>query len=54
MKLINYDFFLRRSFGRSRKGTRCTVKAPTSKGKNVIGGISQTGLLYFERRRGSF
>ena len=52
----NCNLFLRRSFGRSRKGTRCTVKAPTSKGKNVhvIGGISQTGLLYFERRRGSF
>ena len=43
----NCDLFLRRNFGRSRKGTRCTVKAPTSKGKNVhvIGGISQTGLL---------
>jgi transposase len=52
----NCNLFLRRSFGRSRKGTRCTVKLPTSKGKNVhvIGGISQTGLLYFERRRGSF
>ena len=52
----NCNLFLRRSFGRSRKGTRCTVKAPTSKGKNVhaIGGIPQTGLLYFERRRGSF
>ena len=52
----NCNLFLRRSFGRSRKGTRCAVKAPTSKGKNVyvIGGISQTGLLYFERCRGSF
>ena len=47
----NCNLFFRRSFGRyARKGTRCAVKAPTSKGKNVhvIGGILQTGLQYFE------
>lgn len=52
----NVNLFLRRACGRSRKGTRCCVKAPTSKGQNVhiIGAISQTGLVYWERRRGSF
>lgn len=52
----NVNLFLRRTSGRSRKGARCSVKAPISKGKNVhvIGAISQTGLVYWERRRGSF
>ena len=52
----NFNLFLRRSEGRSRRGTRCSVKAPTSKGKNihVIGAVSQTGLVYWERRRGSY
>ena len=52
----NCNLFLRRSEGRSRKGTRCTVKCPTSRGKNVhiIAGISQQGLVYLERRRGSY
>ena len=52
----NCNLFLRRSFGRSKKGLRCCVKVPTSKGKNVhvIAGISQTGLIYWERRRGSY
>ena len=52
----NCNLFLRRTQGRSRKGTRCSVKAATSKGKNVhvIAGISQTGLVYWERRRGSY
>ena len=52
----NVNLFLRRSQGRSRKGTRCSLKSPTSKGKNVhvIGGISQRGLVYWERRRGSY
>ena len=46
----NCNLFLRRREGRSRKGTRCTVKTPTSKGKNVhmIGAISKQGLVYFE------
>ena len=31
----NVNLFVRRSFGRSRKGTRCSVKTPTARGKNV-------------------
>lgn len=52
----NCNLFSRRTFGRSRKGARCTVKVPTSKGKNVhiIAGISQTGIVHWERRRGSY
>lgn len=52
----NANLFLRRSNGRSRKGTRCSIKTPTSKGRNIhiVGGISQTGLVYWERRRGSY
>ena len=52
----NANLFLRRSQGRSRRGTRCSVKAATSKGPNVhvIGAMSQTGLIHWERRRGSF
>ena len=52
----NCNLFLRRTNGRSKKGTRCIVKAPTSKGKNIhiIAGISQTGLIYWERLRGSY
>ena len=52
----NCNLFLRRTFGRSRKGTRCTIKTPASKGKNihVIAAITQTGLVHWERKRGSF
>ena len=52
----NINLFLRRSCGRSKKGTRCLVKTPTSKGKNlhIIGAITQTGLVFWERRRGSY
>lgn len=52
----NCNLFLRRNFGRSFKGTRCSVKAPTSKGKNVhiVAGITQTGLTYWKKRRGSY
>ena len=47
------NLFLRRSEGRSRKGTRCIVKSASSRGKNIhiIGAVSQTGLVYWERRR---
>ena len=39
----NVNLFLKRTQSRSRKGTRCSVIAPTPKGKNVlvIGAISQ-------------
>ena len=52
----NCNLFIRRSFGRSIKGTRCAIKAPTAKGKNVhvLAGITQTGIVYWERRRGSY
>lgn len=52
----NCNLFIRRSQGRSRRGTRCSVKVATSQGANVhvIGAVSQTGLVYWERRRGSF
>ena len=54
MDETNVNLFLRRKHGRNKKGTRCSVKSPTSRGKNIhiIGAISQTGLLYWERRRG--
>lgn len=56
MDETNCNLFLRRSQGRSRRGTRCCVKAATSRGPNVhvIGAICQTGLVFWERRRGSF
>ena len=48
--------FLRRFQGRSRRGTRCSVKAATSRGPNVhiIGAFSQIDILHWERRYGSF
>lgn len=52
----NCNLFLRRSEGRSKRGTRCSVKVATSRGSNVhiIGAISQTGLVFWERQRGSY
>ena len=52
----NVNLFRRRACGRSKKGARCLLKAPASKGKNVhiIGAIIQTSLVYWERRRGSY
>ena len=48
MNETNVNLFLCRKLGRRQKGTRCSVKSPTSRGKNIhiIGAISQTGLLY--------
>lgn len=56
MDETNANLFLRRSQGRARKGLRCMPKCPTSKGKNIhiLGSISQQGLVYWERRRGSY
>jgi transposase len=53
---MNCNLFCRRTTGRSRRGTRAVVNLPNSKGPNVhiIGGVSSTGLVYWERRRGSF
>ena len=52
----NVNLFLRRNYGRSFKGTRCSTIVPTSKGKNIhiIGAISKEGLVYHERRRGCY
>lgn len=52
----NVNLFLRRSFGRARRGQRATVKMPASRGANIhmIAAISQTGLEKFTSRRGSF
>ena len=48
----NCNLFIRRSIGLSIKGTRYAIKAPTTKGKNVhvLAGITQTGIVYWERR----
>lgn len=56
MDETNANLFLRRSQGRARKGLRCMPKCPTAKGKNVhiLGSISQHGLVYWERQRGSY
>ena len=55
MDETDVNLFLRRSQGRSLKGTRCSVKATTARGPNVhvIGAMTQTRIVYWERRRGS-
>ena len=52
----NVNLFLRRSIGRARKGERCVVRRPNTKGPNVhmIAAISQQRLHRFERKRGHF
>lgn len=52
----NVNLFLRRSQARARKGFRPAVKCPPSRGKNIhiLGGISQNGMVYWERRRGNY
>ena len=44
----NSNLFLRRKYGGSKKGTRCSARCPISKGKNmhVICVISQIKLIY--------
>jgi transposase len=56
MDETNFNLFCRRSKGRSRRGTRAVVKLPNSKGPNlhIIGGMTRTGDLFWERRRGAF
>ena len=56
MDETNANLFLRRSQGQSKRGTPCSVKAAASKGPkiHVIGAITRTGIVYWERRRGSF
>lgn len=52
----NINLFIRRNFGRAPKGTKCIVQCPTSRGKNIhiIGAISKQGLVYSQKRRGSY
>lgn len=52
----NFNLFCRRSVGRSLRGSRSVITLPNSKGPNlhIIGGITSQGLVYWERRRGSF
>lgn len=52
----NTSLFLRRSQGRSRKGVRCMLKGPAARAKNIhiLAGISQNGIVYWERKRGSY
>jgi transposase len=52
----NFNLFCRRTVGRALRGNRSVVRLPNSKGPNlqIIGAITSTGLLHWERRRGSF
>lgn len=51
----NYNLFCRRTIGRARRGLRAVVKRPNSKGPNlhIVCGISSTGVVLWERQRGS-
>lgn len=51
----NFNLFCRRSNGRARRGQRAIAKLPNSKGPNlhIIGGMSSTGIEFWERRRGA-
>ena len=52
----NVNLYIRRNFGRSKKGLRSVAKLPNSKGPNIhmIAGISQQKLHHFKRLRGAF
>lgn len=52
----NFNLHLRRTQGRSKKGSRAAYITASCKGPNihVIGAISSNGLIYHEIRRGSF
>lgn len=56
MDETNFNLFISRTCGRSRKGSRCSTVAAGSRGANVhlIGCISSLGMIYNELRRGSF
>ena len=51
----NLNLFCRRTQARAPKGSRALVPLPSSKGFNIhiLGLMSQTGLLAWNRRRGS-
>ena len=52
----NVNLFTKREYGRAAKGRRAISRDPASKGPNIhiIGAISQNGLEYWEKRRGSY
>lgn len=52
----NFNMFISRTQGRSKKGSRCTFVAAGSRGANIhlIGCIGISGLIHYELRRGSF
>lgn len=56
MDETNFNLFISRTKGRSKKGKRCTHIAAGSKGCNihVIGCIGNLGLVHHEIRRGAF
>lgn len=56
MDETNFNLFCRRTRGRSVKGSRAVQILPASRGPNVhlIGAISTAGVVFMERRRGSF
>lgn len=56
MDETNFNLFISRRQGRSKKGTRCRYISAGTRGNNVhvIGCIGNLGLIYSEFRRGSF
>jgi transposase len=56
MDETNFNLFCRKSTGRAVRGRRAVVTLPNSKGPNlhIIGAITSTGILHWERHRGSF
>ena len=56
MDETNFNLFISRTKGRSKKGTRCTQISAGSKGSNVhvIGCMGNMGLLHHELRSESF
>lgn len=52
----NFNLFISRKKGRTKKGTRCTYISAGSRGSNVhvIGCIGNLGLIHHEIRRGAF
>jgi transposase len=52
----NVNLFIRRTVGRALVGSRAVVKMPSSKGANIhmLGALTQTGMVGFTRRRGSY
>ncbi len=52
----NVNLFCKRMCGRAARGRRATRKDPNSRGANlhIIGAIGNAGLIYWERKRGSY